>query len=297
MDILPGGSKMRHMAEGGGFAKLKEPVIMNSSEIVVPYLVGEKSACMVKLDKLGWNSGFVLAPFGPRLGVRLNGSNHLAEVQDSLPPDWTVLPPGPCELLISLKLAEASQRRGTQNYHLLYAGITRLSRTLELPELLADFREHLFQNIALTAETKSIMPGTVLELNGRGIFFPGGGHSGLIFQPFLDAGAVVHANGLVCVDSQGCASAWADTGPSNPLPLACAYVPVPGKRRKRIRVERLTPGQSSMTLFALSMSARLKSAAMLSVLSQACARLPMHSVRYGESPQDLLTHYRSHFRG
>ena len=90
---------------------------------------------MQKLDRLVWAAGLSIHSFGRRIGVRTNAPEILERVWPLFPPGWE-----PCfsplvDHLFSLRIGAASGAR-VRNYHLLYGGFTRLSRSLDLDEVL-----------------------------------------------------------------------------------------------------------------------------------------------------------------
>src|SRR5262245_39318390 len=91
---------------------------------------------MEKIDRLGWAAGLSIYTYGLRVGVRVNRPEVLPRLEERLSPGWE---PG-CspfvDYLFSLKVGGARGGGRVREYTLLYGGLTKLARTMDLDEAL-----------------------------------------------------------------------------------------------------------------------------------------------------------------
>ena len=239
---------------------------------------------MEKIDRLGWAAGLVVSPFGTRLGIRTNDVGQLDSIASTLPANWDRQLGGPCDYLLSLKLAAASQRRGSRNFHLLYAGSGRVARTLDSQEIFTALREQLLQNAAITARSQTILPGVLLEWEGRGVLVVGQGLDADLWQPLLDAGGKVCSQSMVSVDAEGMATPWPGQRPAPPLRLSGIFASDASRRRRKTRLERLKSGKAALILMGFSQSARYQPQAVLQLLANLCQKVPVLVARHPDPP-------------
>ena len=87
---------------------------------------------MKKVDRLGWTAGLSVTAYGASVGVRTNDETVLARIPPLLPPAWHPSESPIVDTLFSLRVGPPTTRKGRRNYHLLYAGATRLARTFDM---------------------------------------------------------------------------------------------------------------------------------------------------------------------
>ncbi len=106
-----------------------------TSPVTIP-TTKARSKCMDKHDALGWVAGFSV-PIGTRsMGFRCNDAAacHLLQQQLVTPPAVAMAEVDAVDRLISLRVAPPSTRRGTRNYHVVYAGFRVYRKTLDFEE-------------------------------------------------------------------------------------------------------------------------------------------------------------------
>src|SRR4051812_45183539 len=92
---------------------------------------------MEKINRLGWAGGVCFKSYGWRIGVRVNKPEPeiLARVTASLPPGWEPSEPPFVDMLFSLRVGGAGASANIRNFHLLYAGLKKAARTMDLDQL------------------------------------------------------------------------------------------------------------------------------------------------------------------
>src|SRR4051794_37579604 len=98
---------------------------------------------MQKIDRLGWAAGISFDAYGLRIGVRTDKPEVLPELAKRLPPGWQAADSPLVQYLYSLKVGGPGPRPNVRNYTLVYEGLTRLARTLELGEALDGLEQAL----------------------------------------------------------------------------------------------------------------------------------------------------------
>src|ERR1700690_3235655 len=91
---------------------------------------------MQKVDRLSWAAGISMYVHGLRIGIRVSTPDVLDQLSERLPHGWE---PGCSPIvdhLYSLKVGGPGARPGLRNFNLLFGGLTKLARTLDLEEAL-----------------------------------------------------------------------------------------------------------------------------------------------------------------
>src|SRR5215470_10606050 len=104
---------------------------------------------MAKIDRLGWAAGFSFDAYGVRVGVRVNQPEVLGRVSALLPPGSKPIESSIVDQMYSLWLG--GKRGRARGYHLVYSGIARRARTMDLEAALATFESDLRLNVAAAA--------------------------------------------------------------------------------------------------------------------------------------------------
>src|SRR5947209_18214127 len=98
---------------------------------------------MQKIDRLGWAAGVSISSYGLKMGVRVNKPEVMDKVLERLPPGWEAQESPFVDYLYSLKVGGDGPGGKVRSYHLLYFGLTRLARTMDLDVALAGLEPHL----------------------------------------------------------------------------------------------------------------------------------------------------------
>jgi hypothetical protein len=160
---------------------------------------------MAKIDRLGWATGITGYAYGLRIGIRVSTPEVLDEVQARLPIGWE---PGCSPIvdhLYSLKVGGVGARAGARNFHLLYAGLTQLARTLELQHALDALESDLHMHVANFARNRVFIHAGAVGWRGKAILIPGRCLSGksTLVTALLRAGANFYSDEFAVLDGNG----------------------------------------------------------------------------------------------
>jgi len=158
---------------------------------------------MAKIDRLGWAEGVCFAAYGVRVGVRVNDPELLRPLTSLFPPGSKLTTSPLVDQLYSLWLGK---RRGhALGFHLLYAGVTRRSRTRNLDELLAAFEADLRLSVAAAAPRRVFVHAGVVGWRGRAIVLPGRSCSGktTLVAELVRQGATYYSDEFAVIDERG----------------------------------------------------------------------------------------------
>jgi hypothetical protein len=249
---------------------------------------------MEKMDRLGWAAGISFSTYGLLAGVRVSDRAVLGRVAERLPPGWAPAP-SPCvRLLYSLKVGGTDPRRNTRSYHLLYVGLQRLARTMDLDLALEELESHLQWQVAEHAPNRVLVHAGAVGWRGRAIVLPGYSFSGksTLVAELLKLGATYYSDEYAVLDARGHVHPYprrlslratgdlprrrctpgdlGSTAGSAPLPVglvaAARYRPAAHWRPRS-----LTPGQAVWELLSCTLSAQRRPEAALNALQQAVA--------------------------
>ncbi len=265
-----------------------------------------------KIDRLGWTDGRWYTAYGLRFGLRCNDPAALELAAPHLPLGWQPVPEGKTaskadtkvDFLYSLYLAAPAKRKGgaleldegaspelDEGYHLLYCGSTLLSRTLELPQLLATLEQHSELLTAFRANDYLFVHAGVVGWQGRAILIPGRSMSGksTLVRALLEAGAEYYSDEYAILDGEGRVHPYpvpisireGNTLVGNkfpletlgiqpgtePLPVALVVV-AKYKRYAHWRPEVLTPSQAMLALMDNTVAARREPTFTMPILKQ-----------------------------
>src|ERR1051326_5441095 len=128
---------------------------------------------MGKIDRLGWTDGIAFESYGLKIGIRTNDAGALDRVRACLPPGTRPLAGPYVDYLMSVRLGGARARANVRNYHLLYAGLQRQARTLDLDDLFQTLENELALFIAEFARKRLFVHAGVVGWQGRALLLPG----------------------------------------------------------------------------------------------------------------------------
>jgi hypothetical protein len=160
---------------------------------------------MQKIDRLGWAAGLCFRAYGLKIGVRVNRAEVPAQVLECLPAGWEPAEPPNVDHLCSLFLGGAGPRPSVRTYHLLYGGLARLARTLELEEVWEPLETHLQRFVAEWSRGPVFVHAGVVGWRGRAIVLPGRSWSGksTLVAALLRAGATYYSDEYAVLDEHG----------------------------------------------------------------------------------------------
>lgn len=160
---------------------------------------------MEKIDRLGWAAGVSCYTYGLNVGVRISAPELLDRVLERLPPGWE---PG-CshfvDRLYSLKVGSTSPKGKVRTFHLLYMGLTRLARTMDLDEALDVLEGDLQMHVAEHAQNRVFVHAGVVGWKGRALLLPGRSLAGksTLVAALLRAGATYYSDEYAVLDGRG----------------------------------------------------------------------------------------------
>ena len=229
---------------------------------------------MEKVDRLGWADGMAFKAFGVRIGIRVSEKGFAKQIKRVLPPGWEPLTTTKVEHLFSLCIGGTSPRSKIRRFHLLYLDSARLSRTMDLREVLKALETNLQFIVSLKAPKRLFVHAGVVAWGNRAILIPGPSFSGksTLVSELVRAGAVYYSDEYAVLDERGRVHAYprplvtrnggAERGGSKskkeklkPLPVAMILV-TRYKSGARWRPRALTPAQAALELLANTVAAR-----------------------------------------
>ena len=244
---------------------------------------------MQKIDRLGWAAGVSVVTYGLRAGVRVSDPAVLDRVKERLPPDWEPACSPFVDYLYSLKVGGTDARRNVRNYHLLYFGLQRIARTMDLNEALETLEGHLQIQVAVNAYNRVMIHAGVVGWRGRALVIPGYSRAGksTLVAELLRLGATYYSDEYAVLDGRGlvhryarrlslrqegdlpsrrCTAAdlGAETGAA-PLPVGVVAF-ARHRPGSHWRPRRLTPGQTAWELLNCTLTAQKQPEAALNVL-------------------------------
>lgn len=261
---------------------------------------------MAKIDRLGWAAGTCFVSYGVRFGVRVSQPEVLKRLPQHLPPRWRPSPSPFVERLYSL-LMGGRPRGNVRRYNLLYSGVARRARTLDVEELFETFESDLRLQVASAARRKVFVHAGVVAWRGQAIVLPGRSFSGktTLVAELLRAGATYYSDEFAVFDRRGrvhpfpkllsirgqngairkCAAQ--DLGSrAGVKPLPVAMIVLSRYRSKaRWRPARLSPGQGLLELLAHTVPVRRRPRASLAMLEPAVSRALILEGTRGEAKE------------
>ncbi len=244
---------------------------------------------MAKIDRLGWAAGTCIDAYGARIGIRVNQPAILDRLAGILPPGWKPSRSAVVDLMYSLRIGGETRTRA-RAYNLVYSGVARRARTLDLDEAFAILEADLRQNVAAAAKRRVFVHAGVVGWRGRALVLPGRSHAGksTLVAALVRAGATYYSDEFAVLDGRGRVHPFAKPlslrdpeggGPrsvtaealgarSGTCPLPVGLVVLSSYRAgARWRPARLTPGPALLELLAHTVPIRQRPEPSLGALS------------------------------
>ena len=122
-----------------------------------------------------------------------------------LPPGWKLAGSPVVDRLYSVIVAGPATRPGLRLFNLLYAGPTRLARTLEFDDLFEALETDLQMYVAEMARRLLFVHAGVVGWGGRALVFPGRSFSGksTLVAALVQAGATYYSDEYAVFDARG----------------------------------------------------------------------------------------------
>ncbi len=243
--------------------------------------------------------------YGVKIGIRVNQRAMLDRVESLLPPGWKPLSSPTVDELHSLRVGGATRTRA-RAFNLVYWGIVRRARTLDLDEALATLAANLRLSIATAARRRVFVHAGVVAWRGRALVLPGRSHAGksTLVAALAKAGATYYSDEFAVLDSRGRVHPFAKPlslrdeeggGPrwvtaealgssSGTMPLPVGLVVLSNYRAgARWRPSRLTPGPALLELLAHTVPIRRRPQPSLGALSAMVERAAVLKSPRGEA--------------
>lgn len=160
---------------------------------------------MQKIDRLGWAAGFSGYAYGLCVGVRVNRADVLDRVKECLPVGWEPCNEPHVDYLVSFQVGGPSANPKVRKYHLVYGGLERLARTLDMDEALDELERGLHLHLADHARNRVFVHAGVVGWRGRAILIVGQSMSGksTLVRELLQAGASYYSDEFAVLDLEG----------------------------------------------------------------------------------------------
>ena len=260
---------------------------------------------MAKLDRLGWADGISFVSYGVRIGVRVNKPGALDLVVNHLPPGSKPATSVLVERLYSLIVGGDGPRANVRRFNLLYAGIVKLARAVDIDQVLEILESDVQFYVAQVARRRIFVHAGVVGLQGRAILIPGRSFSGktTLVAELVRAGATYYSDEYAVLDPRGrvhpytrpLAMRESETGRmkkysveelgglrgNKPLPVGLVVMSK-YKAGGRWRPRLLSPGQGALALLDNTVSARQQPEAALSTFKH-IAHVPVLKGVRGEA--------------
>jgi hypothetical protein len=248
------------------------------------------------------------------VGIRTNAPEVFARLSPYLPPGCRPARGALVERLYSLRVGGDGPRPGVRPYHLLYAGASRLARTLDLEAALDALEQDLQLHVATSAPRRLFVHAGVVAWRGRAVVIPGRSFSGktTLVAALLRAGATYYSDEYAVFDAEGrvhpyprtlslrqsdaarplrchAAELGGRTG-TTPLPVAL-ILDTRYQHGARWRPRALSPGEALLSLLANTVPARERSEAAVAALTHvvtAAHALKGARGEAGEMAEELL---------
>ena len=269
---------------------------------------------MAKIDRLGWAAGTCFVSYGVRIGIRVSKPEVLERLPEHLPPGWKASRTPVVDAMYSIKIGGRVSSH-VRRYHLLYSGVARPARTMDLDKVLEVLESDLRLEVASAARRRVFVHAGVVSWRGRAIVIPGRSFSGktTLVAELLRAGATYYSDEFAVFDDRGRvhpypkllsmreqngtrarnlpAEALGSLQGKKPLPVDLVVLPQyrPGARW---RPTRLSPGRAMLELMANTVPVRRRPEASLATLQQIVSdTLILKGVRgeASEMAESLLT--------
>lgn len=262
---------------------------------------------MRKIDRLGWAAGLCFDAYGVRVGIRVNKPEFLEGIRSVLPPGGRETPRVLVDRLYSLLMGSNGTQTRVRRFHLVYAGVGRLARTMDLEEALGTLESDLQLYVASAARDRVFVHAGAVGWRGRAIVLPGRSCSGKtsLVAALVRAGATYYSDEYAVLDVRGRVHPYPKPlsireGPDarprkcpaealgvvgvKPLPVGLVVVSR-FEPHARWRPRLLSPGEAILELLANTVSARVRPRRALATLDQVVRQAPAVKGKRGEAEQ------------
>lgn len=260
---------------------------------------------MAKIDRLGWAAGTCVDAYGVRIGIRVNRPAILDRLAGILPPGWKPSRSAAVDQMFSLRIGGETRTRA-RAYNLVYSGVARRARTLDLDEALAILEAELRQHVAAAATRRVFVHAGVVGWSGRALVLPGrsGAGKSTLVAALVRAGATYYSDEFAVLDGRGrvhpfakplslrdaegggarsvTAEALGARSGTGPLPVGLVVLSS-YRAAARWRPARLTPGPALLDLLAHTVPIRKRPEPSLDALSAMVAKAVVIKSRRGEA--------------
>ena len=160
---------------------------------------------MEKIDRLGWAAGMTFVAYGVRIGIRVNDPGLLDRLPGLFPYGWRPDASPVVDRLYSLLVGGGGPRPHVRRFNLLYAGVSRLARSMDLEAVLSRLEADLQLSVAEAARRRVFVHAGVVGWKDRAILIPGMSHSGktTLVDMLIRAGATYYSDEYAVLDSRG----------------------------------------------------------------------------------------------
>jgi hypothetical protein len=118
-------------------------------------------------------AGITVRPYGASIGIRVNDTERLAEVQAIVRDlGWDTVEEEVVDHTMSIKFAKAAGARGIKHYNLLYHSATLLGRDLDIEPIYDLLKFNLPVLAASTALDRVLITAETLLYDGKAFVFP-----------------------------------------------------------------------------------------------------------------------------
>jgi hypothetical protein len=263
---------------------------------------------MAKLDRLGWAGGLAFRSYGRSIGIRFNDPEARERILQCLPPAWQAAESPAVDRLYSLIVGKCAPESRIRVFHLLYAGLNRLSRSLLLDDAFDHLETDLQLYVAERASRRCFIHAGVVAWNDTAIVIPGRSHSGksTLVAALLKAGATYYSDEYAVLDALGRVHPYprllsirqpdgerpwrrsaealgARTG-LTPLPVGLVVVTA-YQAGQQWRPRHLPRGRAMLALLGNAVSARRQPTRVLAALERVVAQAPVLQGPRGEADQ------------
>ena len=171
----------------------------------------------------------VLSFGGVEIGLRCNDQSVLTQLERRFAPAWSVRRSGPeaVDHLYSLKVGASSRRQGVRNYHLVYAGTTRIARTLDLDEAVRALERSLLEALGFLVQDGFLLKAGVCVNQGTALIIAGESGAGIstLLEALVRQGATYYSDAYAVINDDGLVS---------PFPVAFANFDTTGGADKPV---------------------------------------------------------------
>ena len=157
------------------------------------------------MHRLGWAAGFSSVAYGVRVGIRVTAPEALSLLQTRLPCGWRPARSPVVDRLYSFVIPVKTGQSRARRFNLVYSDSSRLSRTLELEDLLQTWEANARLYVAEHAPRRVFVHAGVVAWQGRAILLPGRSYVGksTLVMELVRAGAVYYSDEYAVLDARG----------------------------------------------------------------------------------------------